>query len=117
MSGVFNRRVRGFRLVEVIGLGVLITIVLTVYMGKTFAGKERNQISDVESQIATEQDRIRLLKAEVAYLEQPSRLERLSIQYLHMGPVEAKHETTLAALPALAHTPAALTPQQPSATP
>ena len=102
VMGMFSRKIRGFRLVEVIGACLLIAVVLTVYLGKTFAGKERNQIADVEQQIAAEQDRVRLLKAEVAYLEQPSRLERLSTQYLGLAPVAAKHETTLDALPALA---------------
>lgn len=114
VTRMFSRKVRGFRIVEVFGVGLLIAVVLTVYLGKTFAGKERNQIADVEKSIAEEQDRVRLLKAEVAYLEQPSRLERLSSQYLGLAPVAPKHETTLDALPALAHaaapTPATAAP-------
>ncbi|MDB5432902.1 MAG: hypothetical protein JWP35_4018 [Caulobacter sp.] len=103
VTRMFSRKVRGFRIVEVFGVGLLIAVVLTVYLGKTFAGKERNQIAEVEKNIAEEQDRVRLLKAEVAYLEQPARLERLSSQYLGLAPVAPKHETTLDALPALAH--------------
>jgi hypothetical protein len=103
LFSIFGRKVRGFRVIEVLGLGLLIAVVLTVYLGKTFAGKERNQIADVEQQIGQEQDRVRLLKAEVAYLEQPSRLERLSSQVLGLAPVAPKHETTLEGLSALGH--------------
>ena len=103
---MFSRRVRGFRIIEVAGLALLIATVLTVYLGKTLAGKERNQITEVEKQIAQEQDRVRMLKAEVAYLEQPARLERLSSEVLRLAPIEPKHETTLEGLAALANTPA-----------
>ena len=37
LSGVFNRRIRGFRVVEVAGLGILLTLVTSVYLAKTFA--------------------------------------------------------------------------------
>jgi TolA-binding protein len=110
MFSIFGRKVRGFRVIEVFGLGLLIAVVLTVYLGKTFAGKERNQIADVEQQIAQEQDRVRMLRAEVAYLEQPARLERLSSQVLGLAPIAAKHETTLQGLAALAHPAAPAAP-------
>jgi hypothetical protein len=48
VSGLFNRRVRGFRVVEVVGLGILLTLVTSVYMAKTMAGRERNEITRIE---------------------------------------------------------------------
>lgn len=91
---VFTRRVRGFRLVDLIGVGLLVTLILGVYLAKTIAGRERAEIATVERQIKAEQARIRLLQAEVAHLEQPGRIERLSVTYLKMEPVTIHREAT-----------------------
>jgi cell division protein FtsL len=88
----FERRVRGFRVVEVTGLAVLLVLMLVVYLAKTFAGGERAQIAHVEREISQEKQRVRLLRAEVAHLEKPERLERLSREYLGLEPVTAKRE-------------------------
>jgi hypothetical protein len=92
---LISRRVRGFRLIDIVAMGLLAAIVLGVYLGKTIAGRERAEIARVERQIEVERERIRLLHAEVAFLEQPSRIERLSTAYLGLAPVQAKRETTL----------------------
>ena len=63
-----NRKVRGFRLIDVVALGILVAIILSVYLAKTMAGKERAEIASVEKQIDAEKARIRLLQAEVAHL-------------------------------------------------
>jgi cell division protein FtsL len=99
---LFDRKVRGFRLVDVIAASLLIALILGVYLAKTVAGKERSEIASVEREIATEQTRIRLLKAEVAHLEQPNRIEALSTEYLGMVPVSAKNEATPETLASLA---------------
>lgn len=91
---VFSRKVRGFRLIDVVAAGVLAAIILTVYLAKTIAGGERTQIAMVERQIDAERDRIRLLQAEVAHLEQPSRIEQLSSTHLGLVPIPAKNEVT-----------------------
>lgn len=91
---VFTRRVRGFRLVDLVGVGLLVTVILGVYLAKTMAGHERAEIATIERQIKAEKARIRLLQAEVAHLEQPGRLERLSVTYLKMEPVTAHREAT-----------------------
>jgi hypothetical protein len=102
LSGLFDQRVRGFRIVEVGGLAVLLTLVLAVYLSKAGAGGKRADIDHVQQQIYDEQTRIRLLQAEVANLEQPERLEALSGQYLGLQAVPAKHEVQPEALPDLA---------------
>ncbi len=95
---LLNHRVRGFRLVDVIALGLLVLLIMSVYLAKTMAGRERAEIASVERQIAAERAQIRLLEAEVAHLEQPSRIERLSSVYLDMGPVAVAQEATPEAL-------------------
>jgi cell division protein FtsL len=92
---LINRRVRGFRLIDIMAMALLVAIILGVYLAKTVAGRERAEIARVERQIDGEREHIRLLHAEVAFLEQPARIERLSTAYLGLAPVSAKNETTL----------------------
>jgi cell division protein FtsL len=107
LSGLFNSRVRGFRIVELGGLAVLIVLVLAVYLAKAGAGGKRADIDRVQDQIVDEKARIRLLQAEVASLERPERLEALSNRYLAMQPIAAKHEVDADALPDIALAPVA----------
>jgi cell division protein FtsL len=102
IASVFKRRVRGFRLVDLLALALLLVLAFAVYGFKTFAGRESADINDVQRQIAQEQKRVRLLRAEIAHLEDPTRLARLSTQYLGLKPVAAKREATLEALPEIA---------------
>jgi cell division protein FtsL len=116
LAGLFDQRVRGFRIVELGGLGVLLVLVLAVYLAKTGAGGERANIDHVQQQIEDEQTRIRLLQAEVANLEQPERLEALSSHYLDLQPITAKREVQPDALPDIALTPLTAKAGQPSNT-
>jgi len=102
IAQVFERRWRGFRVVELAGIAVLIVLMLVVYLAKTFAGTERSQIAHVERQIGDEKVRMRLLQAEVAHLEQPDRIEALSRQYLGLQPISAKQEIKADALSTVA---------------
>lgn len=95
MMGLFTRKVRGFRLVDLVGLGLLVTVILGVYLAKTIAGRERAEIARIERQIKGEKARIRLLQAEVAHLEQPGRIERLAVTYLKMETVTAHREASV----------------------
>ena len=108
-----NKRVRGFRLVDLVALGLLTVLILGVYLAKTVAGRERTEIARVDRQIGEERARIRLLQAEVSHLEQPARIERLSEAYLGLGPVSIKREADVEALPQLARKPLA-TPATPA---
>lgn len=101
MQGMFNHRLRGFRTINVIFLAILLVLAVGVNLGKTYAGRERRQIVSVERKIADENRRIRLLQAEVAHLETPERLERLSRQ-MGMEPVAGKREGVTEQLPAIA---------------
>jgi hypothetical protein len=93
MGAIFTRRVRGVRLIEVWAVGLLAVLVFGLYLSKTLAGREAADITRTKAEIVQEQTHIRLLKAEVAYLEQPERIERLSQLYLHLEPMSGKRET------------------------
>ncbi len=104
--GILNRRIRGVRLVNLWGVGLLLVLVVGLYLMKTFAGGERADIDRAEAQIADEQHKIRLLQAEVAYLEQPERIGRLSQQYLGLQPTPGKHEAKVGDLQQISHSAA-----------
>ncbi len=103
--GVFDQRFRGFRVIEIGGVGVLLALILLVYLAKTVAGGESARIDHVQQQISDEQAKVTLLRAEVASLEQPERLETLSGRYLGLQPVDAKHEIDAQALAGIAGAP------------
>lgn len=102
MSNIFTHRIRGFRTINIVLGASLLVLAVSVNLAKTLAGRERNEIGQVEAGIAKEKARIRLLQAEVAHLEQPERLERLSRAYLAMAPVTVRQEATVEALPEVA---------------
>jgi hypothetical protein len=95
---MFHSRFRGFRIVDLSAFGCLAVLVLSVYAFKANQGGENARIEDVDDQIASEQRQIRALDAELAHLEEPERLERLSAHYLGLGPTSAKQETSIDAL-------------------
>ena len=82
IGGLFRRRVRGFRVVEVGAFALVVVLAFGVYLAKTQAGREWAKIATKERQIAQEKRRIKLLRAEVAHLEKPERLEQLAV---HLG--------------------------------
>ncbi len=112
--GVFDQRFRGFRVIEIGGVGVLLALILLVYLAKTIAGGESAEIDHVQQQIGDERARVTLLRAEVASLEQPERLETLSNKYLGLQPIDAKHDIDAQALASVAGAPAPK-PAQPAA--
>ena len=112
---VFSRKIRGFRIIDLVGVSLLVLIILGVYLAKTMAGRERAEIAAIEKQIKAEKARIRLLQAEVAHLEQPGRLERLSVTYLKMEPVPAIREASVDQLVELSRAGAAPKSEAPSA--
>lgn len=98
---LLDKRYRGFRVINFAGLGVVLALAVGVYLAKTAAGREASQIKSIERQITAERHEIRRLQAEVASLERPDRIERLSTDYLGLAPVDAKRETTPENLQAL----------------
>jgi len=95
ISVIFTHRTRGFRTINVLLTSMLVVLAVGVNLAKTFAGKERTEIVRTERAIRDEGRQIRVLQAEVAHLEQPERLERLSRAYLAMAPVNIRQETTI----------------------
>jgi hypothetical protein len=98
IRSLFQSRFRGFRIIDLSAFACLTVLVLSVYAFKANQGGENARIEDVDDQIASEQHQIRALHAELAHLEEPERLERLSVQYLGLAPTSAKQETSVDSL-------------------
>jgi cell division protein FtsL len=105
---ILNHRTRGFRTINIVACALLMVTAIVVLLAKAYAGREVREIARTERAIAEQNKRIRLLKAEVAHLEQPERLQRLAKDLLGMGPLAAAREGDISSLDALAagHTPA-----------
>lgn len=92
MSGVYipshiraARRMTGFLLFLI---GVALTVGL--YYVKTRAQTARKHAVKIERQIAQEEASLRVLRAEIAYLENPERLKTLSEAHLGLQPIAVK---------------------------
>ena len=109
----FTRRLRGFRVIDLAALVVLLALALGSYAFKTSAEVQDADAADTQGQITQEEKRIRLLQAEIAHLDGPDRIERLATGYLHLGPVDERREIAAADLPRIAR--AAPTPAPGSA--
>jgi hypothetical protein len=101
---VFDWKVRGVRWVEIIGLMLVAAMIFSVYLAKAAAASESARIASLERQITQNGQRVRLLRAEAARLEQPGRLEALS-RSAGLGPVDVHRQATEASLPNLAPIP------------
>jgi len=105
LNRLYSWKIRGVRWVEIIGVMLVAAMVFSVYLAKAAAARESARITDLERQITDNGQRVRLLRAEVARLEQPGRLEALS-RGAGLGPVDVHRQATEDSLPSLKAVPA-----------
>jgi hypothetical protein len=115
---LFDWKVRGIRWIEIIGFVCVAAMIFSVYVAKTAAARESTEIAKLESEIRETRQRVRLLRAEISHLEQPSRLEALS-HAVGLAPVDVRRQASEEQLDTLAPKgKAAPTPQPaPAASP
>ena len=99
-----NWKIRGIRWIEIIGVVCVAAMVFSVYVAKAAAARESAEIGRLEREIAENGQRVRLLRAEAARLEQPGRLEALS-RGAALAPVKAERQVEEGELPALKPVP------------
>ena len=104
LNRLFAWKIRGVRWVEIIGVLLVAAMVFSVYVAKAAAARESARIADLEHQISDNGQRVRLLRAEAARLERPTRLEALS-RGAGLGPVDVHRQATADNLPNLAPIP------------
>ena len=80
LKRLFDWKVRGVRWVEIFGILCVAAMLLSVYLTKAAAARQSNRIAELEREIDQSSMRVRMLRAEVARLESPARLEALSLQ-------------------------------------
>ncbi|HWQ85875.1 cell division protein FtsL, partial [Brevundimonas sp.] len=114
LNRLYAWKVRGIRWVEIIGVMLVAAMVFSVYLAKAAAARESARITDLERQITDNGQRVRLLRAEVARLEQPGRLEVLS-RGAGLGPVDVHRQATEASLSTLVAVPPPPAPVAPVA--
>lgn len=112
----FKQRLFGVRIFEVAAFACVLALAFGVYLAKTNAGRERSRIAMVERQIAEEQRKLKLLRAEVAHLEQPERIGRLSQAHLGLQAGDGTREALPETLPDIVR-PAEAKPAAPSGLP
>ena len=121
---LFDWKVRGIRWIEIIGVVLVGAMIFSVYVAKAAAARESARISGLERQIGENGQRVRLLRAEVARLEQHGRLETLS-RGAGLAPIDVHRQATEGDLATLAPVPepapvvivAPTTPSEPSPVP
>src|SRR5690606_35619663 len=111
---LFDWKVRGFRVVEIIGVVLLAAVVFSVYFTKAEAARHSAEIDALQGRIVEERRRVRLLGAEAARLEEPGRLEALS-RVAGLAPVAAPQRASIESLDDLAVRPSAPSSSTPSA--
>lgn len=104
LNRLYAWKIRGIRWVEIIGVLLVGAMVFSVYVAKAAAARESARITDLERQIGDNGQRVRLLRAEVARLEQPGRLEALS-RGAGLGPVDVHRQATEDSLSTLVPVP------------
>ena len=92
-EGPMRARRSQMRMYEISAFVCLVALVAWVYVAKATGADERATIREIESDIRAEQRQIRLLRAEAAHLERPSRLEQLVRAHTDLAPVDPINET------------------------
>ena len=114
---LFERRVRGVRLIELIGLVLVFGMIFWVCLSKAREGDDIRRMNDLDQQIADEQTTVNALRIKVSQLERPERLETLATGLLDMKPVDPAHETDISGISQISRTTSrapALTPAPPA---
>lgn len=75
-------------------IGVALTV--TLYFVKTHAQSAKRDVRDLTQAIAGEEAAIRVLRAELAYLESPTRLSELNESFLTLTPILPERERSAA---------------------
>ncbi|EGF92817.1 hypothetical protein ABI_12550 [Asticcacaulis biprosthecium C19] len=119
---LFEQRVRGIRLIELVGIVLALGMIFWVCLSKAREGEDIRRMNELDAQIAAEQGAVQTLKIKVAQLEKPSRLEALAKQYLGMQPISAAHEADIDSLSEISRatsrpvtSPVPLAPEPPAA--
>lgn len=72
-----------------------VVLIAGLYFVKTRAAQARSHVRSLEHTVAQEEASVRMLRAEIAHLENPERLRSLADKHLNLQPVDAERTLTL----------------------
>lgn len=102
-QNLFERRWRGMRLIEAMGLGLALCLIFWICLTKVREGEDVKRLKLLDQRIAQEQAEVDRLSLSVSFLEQPRRLEFLARDVLGMQAVRPDHEADMATLSEISH--------------
>jgi cell division protein FtsL len=100
IPSLLSARIRGFRVVNVLGLALLLALAVGGYAFKAIASNQDAKVAALDDQIGQETKRIRMLKLEVARLGAGPRVEALARERLGLAPIDPHRDISIEALPA-----------------
>lgn len=83
------------RLGWVILMLIGVMLVIGLYFIKARASQAKSLVQKLEHNVGQEEASVRMLRAEIAHLENPERLRSLADEHLDLQPVEAERVLTL----------------------
>lgn len=102
LRNLYDQRLWGFRLVEVVLALCALLSLSWVYISTVQENRYDKRMVELEKAITQEREALQVLRLKVAGLEKPSRIEALAVETLGMTPVDPKHEAGPEALQQLA---------------
>jgi hypothetical protein len=94
LLGFLSTGSSALRVINLVGVAVLLAIAVGGYAFKTTAAAEDARAAAIDAGILREQKRIRMLRAEISKLGEPLRIAELSRTYLGMAPPDPRREIT-----------------------
>lgn len=74
------------RLLQIVAAVLVVVLVIGLYKAKTDASKTQAHVRQLQTQVDESEADMRELRAEIAHLESPTRVEQLAQDRLHMTP-------------------------------
>lgn len=74
------------RTLQILALALIVALTIGLYKAKTDAAAARAHVADLQSQITDTQADMRALRAEIAHLESPARVEAMAQSELGLHP-------------------------------
>jgi hypothetical protein len=95
---------------HIVGFAGLVVFALALYWAKAEAQAAREQVVTLQDEVETQRRAVRILEAEVAYIERPDRLEATARTQMGLVPLVASQTANLSDLDAIAPIAAPLAP-------
>jgi cell division protein FtsL len=81
------------RVLHIVAAVLIVVLVVGLYKAKTDAAKTQSHVRELQTQIDDSEADLRALRAEVAHLESPARVEQLAHE--HLGSTVGSESTAL----------------------